>query len=246
MQVHVECYGLEPTFSSTEWRCDPCRHTAPFPSNPTAVALYSSSSSSSSASAWSPMAVDDATAASLPPPPPSAKTTTCVLCSDMGGAMKPTTVAGKWVHVSCALWVPEVVIHDPVKLTGIDVSGTKTARNEMTCVVCQRSHRGRSCLQCHTKNCRRAFHPRCARNANFRLVISHPDSRDDDDDGGVMMIGYTHDAFVLIYMCVSVCLFACRRFVFVVVAIVVVVVLVVFIIAVRVPCFANVKPNSIV
>ena len=32
----------------------------------------------------------------------------CQLCPKKGGAMKPTRSGTKWVHVSCALWIPEV------------------------------------------------------------------------------------------------------------------------------------------
>ena len=35
----------------------------------------------------------------------------CLLCPKKGGAMKPTRSATKWVHVSCALWIPEVRTH---------------------------------------------------------------------------------------------------------------------------------------
>lgn len=34
----------------------------------------------------------------------------CQLCPKKGGAMKPTRSGTKWVHVSCALWIPEVKI----------------------------------------------------------------------------------------------------------------------------------------
>uniref|UniRef100_A0A673NAP1 Protein Jade-1 n=1 Tax=Sinocyclocheilus rhinocerous TaxID=307959 RepID=A0A673NAP1_9TELE len=35
----------------------------------------------------------------------------CHLCPKKGGAMKPTRSGTKWVHVSCALWIPEVRMH---------------------------------------------------------------------------------------------------------------------------------------
>ncbi len=33
----------------------------------------------------------------------------CLLCPRRGGALKPTRSGTKWVHVSCALWIPEVL-----------------------------------------------------------------------------------------------------------------------------------------
>ena len=35
----------------------------------------------------------------------------CLLCPKRGGALKPTRSGTKWVHVSCALWIPEVGRH---------------------------------------------------------------------------------------------------------------------------------------
>lgn len=34
----------------------------------------------------------------------------CILCPKRGGAMKPTRTGTKWAHVSCALWIPEVLL----------------------------------------------------------------------------------------------------------------------------------------
>lgn len=39
----------------------------------------------------------------------------CLLCPKRGGALKPTRSGTKWVHVSCALWIPEVRAKDQKK-----------------------------------------------------------------------------------------------------------------------------------
>lgn len=39
----------------------------------------------------------------------------CLLCPKRGGALKPTRSGTKWVHVSCALWIPVVISQFPGK-----------------------------------------------------------------------------------------------------------------------------------
>lgn len=39
----------------------------------------------------------------------------CLLCPKRGGALKPTRSGTKWVHVSCALWIPEVRLRNREK-----------------------------------------------------------------------------------------------------------------------------------
>lgn len=43
----------------------------------------------------------------------------CLLCPKRGGALKPTRSGTKWVHVSCALWIPEVGRHEGGQPWGI-------------------------------------------------------------------------------------------------------------------------------
>jgi hypothetical protein len=43
----------------------------------------------------------------------------CVLCPNMGGAMKATRSGQKWAHVACAIWIPEVSIGSVEKMEPI-------------------------------------------------------------------------------------------------------------------------------
>lgn len=43
----------------------------------------------------------------------------CTLCPNEGGALKKTEHGSMWVHVSCALWIPEVGIGNIDKMEPI-------------------------------------------------------------------------------------------------------------------------------
>lgn len=48
----------------------------------------------------------------------------CLLCPKRGGALKPTRSGTKWVHVSCALWIPEVGRHEGGQPWGIGMGSS--------------------------------------------------------------------------------------------------------------------------
>ena len=102
----------------------------------------------------------------------------CCLCPNGadGTAMKPTD-DGRWAHVSCALWIPEVdfgckSVREPV----INVEKVAAARWKLLCVVCRRRGGG-ACLQCRRTSCYTAFHVSCAVRAG--LCVGTPTSDDD-------------------------------------------------------------------
>uniref|UniRef100_A0A3B5L4F0 Protein Jade-1 n=1 Tax=Xiphophorus couchianus TaxID=32473 RepID=A0A3B5L4F0_9TELE len=92
----------------------------------------------------------------------------CQVCPKKGGAMKPTRSGTKWVHVSCALWIPEVSIGNPEKMEPItNVSHIPSNRWALICCLCK--EKTGACIQCSAKNCRTAFHVTCGLHANLEM-----------------------------------------------------------------------------
>uniref|UniRef100_A0A7N5ZYY3 Jade family PHD finger 2 n=1 Tax=Anabas testudineus TaxID=64144 RepID=A0A7N5ZYY3_ANATE len=100
----------------------------------------------------------------------------CLLCPKRGGALKPTRSGTKWVHVSCALWIPEVSIGCPEKMEPITkVSHIPASRWALSCSLC-REHTG-TCIQCSMPSCIVAFHVTCAfdHGLEMRTILAEND-----------------------------------------------------------------------
>uniref|UniRef100_A0A8C9V4T9 Lysine-specific demethylase 4B n=1 Tax=Scleropages formosus TaxID=113540 RepID=A0A8C9V4T9_SCLFO len=93
----------------------------------------------------------------------SACTEDCCLCNLRGGALKKTTDA-RWVHVICAIAVPEVRFVNAIEREPVDVGAIPELRKRLKCVYCHKSMqqiRG-ACIQCSFDNCSTSFHVTCA------------------------------------------------------------------------------------
>lgn len=86
----------------------------------------------------------------------------CELCPFQYGAFKKTT-NGKWTHVLCALYMPEVQFEDTLKMEPINLEELDVDRWHKACMLCEKAGRGTickigACTMCSYINCRNYFH----------------------------------------------------------------------------------------
>ncbi|KAJ7281986.1 bromodomain and PHD finger-containing protein 3, partial [Mycena rebaudengoi] len=93
----------------------------------------------------------------------------CILCPNEGGAFKQTT-QGDWIHLLCAIWVPETRVANDVFMEPITgVERISKQRWKLRCHICET--REGACIQCAKQSCFLAFHVTCARKDKLLLPM---------------------------------------------------------------------------
>ncbi|KAJ7089735.1 PHD-zinc-finger like domain-containing protein [Mycena belliarum] len=93
----------------------------------------------------------------------------CILCPNEGGAFKQTT-QGQWIHLLCAIWVPETRVSNDVFMEPIiGVERISKQRWKLKCAICEM--REGACIQCAKHSCFVAFHVTCARKDKLLLPM---------------------------------------------------------------------------
>lgn len=77
--------------------------------------------------------------------------TLCDLCLQPSGALKPTTVPHRWVHLKCATWIPEVYCMDCSVMEPYNLERVDRNRFRLKCGVCKKV-KG-ACIQCSYGRC---------------------------------------------------------------------------------------------
>ncbi|CAD7685766.1 unnamed protein product [Nyctereutes procyonoides] len=90
-----------------------------------------------------------------------------------GGALQKTTDR-RWIHVICAIAVPEVRFLNVMERHPVDISAIPEQRWKLKCVYCRKRMKKVSgaCIQCSCEHCSTSFHVTCAHAAG---VLMEPD-----------------------------------------------------------------------
>ncbi|KAF9187380.1 PHD finger protein 14, partial [Haplosporangium sp. Z 27] len=114
---------------------------------------------------------------------PPEEVVSCVCCPSKDGAFRrliPDDPSGGWVHVVCALWLPETTLGDPENVDRISVRDIPEKNWNLTCYMCsdpQDSAMG-ACVQCDAGQCRKSFHITCAQGYSLLETIEDSDMAD--------------------------------------------------------------------
>jgi NuA3 HAT complex component NTO1 len=96
----------------------------------------------------------------------SAQNEQCALCPLSTGIMKRTT-DWRWVHLSCAQWIPECYFRNPDRMDPIDCLQIPAHRFQSVCMHCQVQQGATT--QCSQPGCSNFFHITCGMKENIYL-----------------------------------------------------------------------------
>lgn len=102
----------------------------------------------------------------------------CLLCMQGEGAFKQSNQR-EWIHIFCALWIPEVGFGNVEKMEPITkIKQIPASRWSLVCCFCQ--ERVGACIQCSKKGCFVSFHPSCAYSDKCHMMTSYgtPENHD--------------------------------------------------------------------
>jgi len=107
---------------------------------------------------------------------PSKKTKACVFCPFTEGAFVSVS-NGRWAHVICCLFIPEVSFVDPHSMTlaRIPLDDSFKTLQRKTCTICDKQTG--VCRRCDDDRCDTYFHVTCAQALGFLLFDHQSDDR---------------------------------------------------------------------
>ncbi|XP_012554533.2 PHD finger protein 14 [Hydra vulgaris] len=107
----------------------------------------------------------------------------CELCPNIGGIYKQTD-SGKWVHLVCALYTPDVGFRNVSKLQTVvleDIKSSSWAARECTLCLDDNFSKTGVCIDCDAGLCKTSFHVSCAQRNGFLSDIPDSDVNYTDD-----------------------------------------------------------------
>lgn len=103
----------------------------------------------------------------------------CEVCPNIGGIYKETDV-GNWVHLVCALYIPQISFFDPERITRATLFELNyQSWGKRACSLCKDLKFARTglCIECDVGMCRQYFHVTCAQEAG---LLSEPSAEDSE------------------------------------------------------------------
>lgn len=103
----------------------------------------------------------------------------CAVCPVNGGALRKVSrlgrvlsaqpAAARFIHLACALWIPEIEINDPEQMKDVSLENLTAVRTQLNCSLCKQA--GGGVVQCSYGSCCRSFHVLCGRHAGHVVTF---------------------------------------------------------------------------